>query len=330
MHSAVKMVKVLRGDFEESAHFGHAVVADAKGGVIESWGDIDRITLPRSSSKILQAIPLIESGAAKKYHLNSEHLALACASHDGALIHTNIIQEWLKDIGKTDADLRCGAQMPNDIEASSTLIKGGKMPYQFHNNCSGKHTGFLTLSKFLNGGSDYHNADHPVQMAVKECFEEMTGTSNAGYAIDGCSAPNFACTLVGLAQAMATVAEANEINSSIRVNANFKLLEAMIKHPDLVAGEKRACTELMRASNKRVVVKTGAEAVFIAILPDLKLGIALKIEDGSTRASEAVIAELLARYGVLDRNHPLVKKRLQGPIINWNGIKTGEYRVCFD
>ena len=330
MHSAVKMVKVLRGDFEDSAHFGHAVVADAKGGVVESWGDIDRITLPRSSSKILQAIPLIESGAAKKYHLNSEHLALACASHDGALIHTNIIQEWLKDIGKADADLRCGAQMPNDTGVSSTLIKDNKMPCQFHNNCSGKHTGFLTLSKFLNGGSDYHTVDHPVQLAVRECFEEMTNTSNAGHAIDGCSAPNFACTLVGLAQAMAIVAEANEINSSSRVGATSKLLEAMIKHPDLVAGEGRACTELMRASNKRVVIKTGAEAVFIAILPELKLGIALKIEDGSTRASEAVITELLARYGVLDREHPFVRKRLQGPITNWNGIKTGEYRVCFD
>ena len=165
---------------------------------------------------------------------------------------------------------------------------------------------------------------------MKECFEEMTNTSNAGHAIDGCSAPNFACTLVGLAQAMATIAEANEITSSSRVNASFKLLEAMINHPDLVAGEGRACTDLMRAANKRVVVKTGAEAVFIAILPELKLGIALKIEDGSTRASEAVIAELLARYGVLDRNHPLVRKRLQGPITNWNGIETGEYRVCFD
>lgn len=330
MHSAVQMVKVMRGDFEESVHFGHAVVADARGGVIESWGDISRMTLPRSSSKILQAIPLIESGAAYKYYLNSEHLALACASHDGALIHTNIVQEWLKDIEKSDSDLRCGPQMPNDNIASSVLIKDNKKPCQFHNNCSGKHTGFLTLSKFLCGGSDYHALDHPVQQTVKECFEEMTNTSNAGHAIDGCSAPNFACTLVGLAQAMATIAEANEISSSSRVKASFKLLEAMINHPDLVAGEGRACTDLMRASNKRVVVKTGAEAVFIAILPELKLGIALKIEDGSTRASEAVIAELLARYGVLDRNHPLVRKRLQGPITNWNGIETGEYRVCFD
>ena len=147
MHSAVQMVKVMRGGFEESVHFGHAVVANARGEVIESWGDINRMTLPRSSSKILQAIPLIESGAANKYCLNSKHLALACASHDGALIHTNIIQEWLKDIEMSDSDLRCGAQMPNDDTASSVLIRDSKKPCQFHNNCSGKHTGFLTLSK---------------------------------------------------------------------------------------------------------------------------------------------------------------------------------------
>ena len=330
MHAAVEMVKVLRGEFEESVHYGHAVVADARGEIVESWGDFNRITLPRSSSKILQALPLIESGAADKYNLNSQHLALACASHDGASLHTDIIKKWLKKIERSDSDLRCGAQIPNNIEASSNLIKGDNSPCQFHNNCSGKHTGFLTLSKYLSSSHEYHSVEHPVQKAVKECFEEMTGTINAQHVIDGCSAPNFACTLLGLAQSMAIISEANEISSSSRINASYRLLNAMLEHPDLVAGEGRACTELMRASKMRAAVKTGAEAVFVAILPELKLGIALKIEDGSIRASEAVIAELLVRYGVVERDNPLVKKRLLGPITNWNGIKTGEYHVCFD
>ena len=329
MSKAVPMVKVLRGDFEESIHVGHAVVSNSKGDILEAWGDPDRITLPRSSAKILQAIPLIESGAADKYFLKSKHLALACASHQGAYAHTNIVREWLCAIDRSDNDLRCGTHFPSDNYAHQTLIKENEKPCQYHNNCSGKHVGFLTLSKYLNGDQEYHCLEHPVQQAVKSCFEDLTNTSNALSAIDGCSAPNFACTLIGLAQSMAIISEANEVSSSSRTRAAYTLLQAMLEYPDLIAGDGRACTELMMAIDKRAAIKTGAEAVFVAIIPELKLGIALKIEDGNMRASEAVIAELLVRYDILDRNHPMAIKRLKGPITNWNGIKTGEYKICF-
>ena len=130
----------------------------------------------------------------------------------------------------------------------------------------------LTLSKYLNGDRDYHYLEHPVQQAVKSCFEDLTNTSNALSAIDGCSAPNFACTLNGLAQSMAIISEANQISSSSRTRAAYKLLQAMLEHPDLIAGGGRACTELMMAIGKRAAIKTGAEAVFVAIIPELKLG----------------------------------------------------------
>ena len=329
MSKAVSMVKVLRGDFEESVHVGHAVVSNSKGDILEAWGDPDRITLRRSSARILQAIPLIESGAADKYFLKSKHLALACASHQGAYAHTNIVREWLCAIDRSDNDLRCGTHFPSDNYAHQILIKKNEKPCQYHNNCSGKHVGFLTLSKYLNGDQEYHCLEHPVQQAVKSCFEDLTNTSNALSAIDGCSAPNFACTLIGLAQSMAIISEANEVSSSSRTRAAYTLLQAMLEYPDLIAGDGRACTELMMAIDKRAAIKTGAEAVFVAIIPELKLGIALKIEDGNMRASEAVIAELLVRYDILDRNHPMAIKRLKGPITNWNGIKTGEYKICF-
>ena len=329
MSLAIPMVEVLRGDFVESIHFGHAVISNSNGEIIEAWGDQNRLTLPRSSSKILQAIPLVESGAARNYNLKSEHLALACASHQGSEIHTNIIKKWLNAIDKTDNDLHCGKQFPSDPLAYGELIKNNCKPCQYHNNCSGKHVGFLTLSEHLKGDPDYNQLDHPVQKAIKSCFEDLTHTANADSAIDGCSAPNFACSLHGLAQSMAIISEANEISSSSRTIATYKLAQAMLEYPHLVAGEGRACTELMLAMNQRVVVKTGAEAVFIAIIPELKLGIALKIEDGNMRASEAVITELLVRYNMLDRKHPMAIKRLKGPIRNWNDIKTGEYRICF-
>jgi L-asparaginase II len=153
----------------------------------------------------------------------------------------------------------------------------------------------------------------------------MTETSNLGFAIDGCSAPNFATTVYGLARAMSKMASLNTNN--LRDKARTKLVEAMVTHPDLVAGEGRACTELMRAMDGKVAVKTGAEAVFIAIIPEKQIGIAVKIIDGGTRAAESAITALLIKYGVLDKSNPIAKKWLFGPIKNWRGTVTGEMKL---
>ncbi|MEO0356966.1 MAG: asparaginase, partial [Pseudomonadota bacterium] len=257
------------------------------------------------------------SGAARRYGLTSEHLALACASHQGAAIHTDRVDRWLSDLGLQDSDLRCGPQDPQDLAARDRLIKADQSPCRIHNNCSGKHAGFLTLAQDMGAGPDYHDPDHPVQLAVKQAFEDFVGEDSPGFGIDGCSAPNHACSIQGLARAMAQCAVSD---------TTAELRDAMIAHPDLVAGETRACTELMRAA-PGVVVKTGAEAVYTAIIPSLKLGIAVKIEDGAMRASEAVIAALLGQLGVLDPNHPAARKRRFGPIRNWDGLVVGETRV---
>ncbi|MFY0693235.1 MAG: asparaginase [Paracoccaceae bacterium] len=326
MTQAVSMVEIWRGAFLESEHSGHAVVSDATGQIVEAWGDPDKIILPRSSCKMLQALPLLESGAAQAAGLGSEHFALACASHSGGAIHTDRVQKWLAELGLSDAALRCGVQLPSDLEARNALIRAYEEPCQFHNNCSGKHSGFLTLSKHLGGGPEYIDPDHVVQRAVREAFEEMTGMSSPGFAIDGCSAPNFATSMLGLARAMAAMATPDV--DTVRGRAASSLVAAMAKHPELVAGEGRACTELMRACDGRAVVKTGAEAVFIAILPEKGLGIALKIMDGGTRAAEAAVAGLLVKYGALDASHPTAKKWITGPIRNRRDIVTGEMRFA--
>lgn len=326
MSGSEQLVEVWRGDFLESQHRGHAVICDEAGEIVESWGDPTQVILPRSSCKMLQALPLIASGAAASYGLTSEQLALSCASHQGAAIHTDRVQAWLKALGKTDADFRCGSQMPNDIPARDGLIKTDNSPCQYHNNCSGKHSGFLTLADHLGAGPEYIEADHPVQMAGKDAFEEMTGETSPGFAIDGCSAPNYACTVHGLARAMSAFAAADENGGGFQPAA-VQLRNAMMTHPDLVAGTTRACTELMQAA-PGVALKTGAEAVFIAIIPSLKRGIAVKIEDGAFRASEAVITGLLSRLGVLDANHPAALKRLGGPIRNWAKRETGSMKLA--
>ncbi len=325
MSLSVPMIEIWRGNFLESQHRGHAVVCDSGGSIIESWGNPDQVILPRSACKMLQALPLIESGAAEQFKLTSEHLALSCASHQGAFIHTSKVRDWLSELDLNDKAFRCGPHSPSDKKARYELIKGGNEPCQYHNNCSGKHCGFLTLNQYLGGGPEYIDYAHPVQSLARDAFESMTETSNLGYAIDGCSAPNFATTVHGLARAMSKMAGFSSNN--LREKAKEKLVNSMIKHPDLVAGDGRACTELMKAMDGKAAVKTGAEAVFVAIIPSKRIGIAVKIVDGGTRAAEAAVTALLIKYGVLDIRNPIAKKWLFGPIKNWRGKITGEMKL---
>lgn len=322
MSDGVILAEVWRGAFRESVHRGHAVICEAGGEIVEAWGDPGAIVLPRSSAKMIQALPLIESGAAEAFGLTGAHLALACASHNGALIHTDPVREWLEVLGLGDDDLRCGPQEPNDEQARNDLIKRDLSPCQVHNNCSGKHCGFLTLGKHLGAGPEYIEADHPVQLAALEAFERVTKEPSPGFGVDGCSVPNFATSLHGMARAMAHFA------ASAAETPEQRLVQAMVTHPALVAGEGRACTRLMRATEGKVALKTGAEAFFVAILPEQKRGIALKIADGGTRAAECVIAALLVRLGALPAAHPEALAFTNGPIRNRRGLVTGHLRAA--
>jgi L-asparaginase II len=292
------MVELWRAGLVESRHQGHAVICNAGGAVVEAWGDAEAVIYPRSACKMIQALPWVESGAADG--LGEDLLALACASHQGAPMHTARVAAWLEAMGLSEADLRCGAHAPYDRDAADSLIREGRQPCQLHNNCSGKHAGFLAYTRHLRAGPEYVDPNHPVQQAVRAAVEELTGVPSPGYGIDGCSAPNFATTLAGLARAMARFAAATEGQGDARERAMVRLRTAMMAHPELVAGEGRACTGLMRAMAGRVAVKTGAEGVFTAILPEARLGVAVKIADGAGRAAEAVIATLLVRLGVLE------------------------------
>ncbi|MCU0815274.1 MAG: asparaginase [Cypionkella sp.] len=323
---AQPMVELWRGGQKESAHAGHAVVW-GDSGLLEAWGNPAEVIFPRSSCKMIQALPLVESGAADAAGLTDRHLALSCASHQGAALHVGMAARWLADLGLGEGDLRCGAHEPYDREERDRLIRGGEVPCQLHNNCSGKHCGFVTASRHLKAGPEYVEIDHPLQRAIRQATEEVTGEAVAGWGVDGCSAPNFAMSLTGLARAMQAFAAARE-DGSMRERAMVRLHRAMARHPELVAGEGRACTELMRAMDHRVAIKTGAEAVFVAILPERRMGIAVKIADGATRASEAVITALLARYGVLEAGHPMAQKRLPGRQRNWRGRETGELHLA--
>jgi L-asparaginase II len=323
MTDPVTMVETWRGTLPESRHRGHAVVADASGGIVAAWGDPEAVIFPRSSCKMLQALPLVESGAADG--LSLERLALACASHNGAEMHVSRVSAWLSDLGMAEPDLRCGPQVPDDAPERHRLRAAGAPPCQLHNNCSGKHAGFLMLGRHLGAGPEYVEIDHPVQKAVRAAFEETTGVDSPGWGVDGCSAPNFATSVRGLAVAMARMADPRGLGRT-RGDAARRLVAAMVAHPALVAGEGRACTELMEAMDGAVAVKTGAEAVFVAIVPARGIGVALKIEDGATRASECAIAALLVRLGLVEADDPAVARRLLPAIVSRRGFPAGSIR----
>ncbi len=322
MSGSVPIIEFWRGEMLESQHRGFAVVCDTSGQIVEAWGDPDKMIFPRSACKMIQALPLVESGAADGNGLTTEQLALSCASHIGSAIHTDRVAAWLDQLDLTDDDFRCGAHEPYDPAVRDHLMCSSTAPCQAHNNCSGKHSGFLTLNKWMNGHADYIELDHPVQQACLEATERMTGITSPGHGIDGCSAPNFATSMTGLARAMSLFAGASDQSAAGR------LRDAMRMHPELVAGEGKACTELMRALDHKVTIKTGAEGVYIAILPEQGLGIALKAEDGATRASEAAITALLAKYAGLPLDHPMAKKRLGGPILNCRGTNTATSKIA--
>ena len=316
------MVEVLRNNHVESLHFGSAIVIGPDKKPIFECGDIDKLIYPRSAMKMIQAIPLLDSGAAESYNLGPKQIALSCSSHQGSRLHTSLIKSWLVNLGVTEKTLLCGVQPPSDKLHRQKLRDLGKRPTELNNNCSGKHAGFLTYCLYHKLSLEYNNVNHPIQEEIKNTLQELSGETIENYGIDGCSAPNFMCSLRGLGSAMFRLADSKRLGN-IRGKSISNILRSMYSFPDLVAGDGRACSELMLAANSLTIVKTGAEGVFVAVIPEKRLGVALKILDGSTRAAELAIALILVRLGVMAKDHPAVKKRLFCQIRNWNGQVTG-------
>ncbi len=317
------LVEVTRGTMVESRHAGSVAVLDAKGKVRLSCGDIAQPIYPRSAIKPIQAMPLIETGAAETYKLSDVEIALACASHGGEPRHVAAVLTWLGRIGCTVDDLECGAHPPSHDQAAIALYRANGQVTQLHNNCSGKHTGFLTLAKHMGWPTrGYIRAEHPVQQAVLKCLEDLCGTALGGGAkgIDGCGIPVVGIPVERLALAMARIADPGGLVPT-RVAAIQRIRQAMTREPFYVAGSGRFCTRLMTALGGEVVAKTGAEGVYMAALPGLGLGICLKIHDGAARASQIALAAVLERLGIAGA-HELATTHVS----NVAGLRVGEVR----
>ncbi len=320
------LVEVTRGALVESIHRGAIAIANAAGTLVQTLGDVETPVYPRSSLKPIQALPLVESGAAEAFKLSDDEIALACASHSGEPMHTTRVAAWLERIGCGDADLACGAHPARYAPVREAMLCGGETPTRIHNNCSGKHAGFLTLARHLGAPTaGYERHDHPVQQAVAKALADLAGIdADMPWGVDGCAAPNFALPLSGFARALAKLADPSALPAP-RADAARRIIAAMTAHPELVSGTGRSCAVLMRAGKGRVAVKTGAEGVFAAIIPEAGLGIALKIDDGATRASETAIAALLEKLGLL-HGDAAATALARADVINTRAAIVGEMR----
>ncbi len=325
------VVEVTRGPLVESRHRGALAIAGADGRIVLSLGDTKAPVFPRSAVKLLQALPLVESGAARAFAFTDAEIALACSSHNGEPVHVETARSMLAKAGLNEDYLECGPQPPARDEDRFALREAGIAPGRIHNNCSGKHAGMLAVACFM--GVDprgYSGANHPVQQRVRQVMEEITGVPLTAErcGIDGCSIPTWAAPLDSWAIAFAKVASGRGVDAG-RAEALAHLRSAATNHPFMVAGTGRFCTILMDRLGASAFVKTGAEGVYCAALPETGLGIALKIDDGGARAAECLMAAATALHaGLSEAQQVSLSDLVALPVKNRVGITVGGIRVA--
>jgi L-asparaginase II len=322
------LVEVTRGGRAESRHRGAVAVVDVDGASVLALGDVAHPVFPRSAVKALQALPLVEGGAADAYGFGARELALAQASHGGEQAHVEGVAAMLAAIGLSEADLECGSHMPSHPASARALIRQDSEPSQLHNNCSGKHANFLGLARHL--GIDHRGyvaAAHPVQATIRDTMEALTGAVHAvdECGTDGCSIPTYAVPLTALARGFARFTTGSGLPPE-RAAAARRLYDAAVSEPYYVAGTGRFCTEAMTLLAGAALLKTGAEGVFCAAIPALGLGVALKCDDGATRASEAMMAAVLAR--LFPQHEEALRRWTNAPVLTRRGAKAGEVRAA--
>jgi L-asparaginase II len=324
-------VETRRGAIPESRHVVHAAVVDGDGRLVAHAGEPELVTFWRSAAKPFQALPLLLDGAAERFDLTREQLALACASHSSEPQQVALVREFLRKIDCTEGDLMCGPHRPLSESVARDYETRGVRLTAAYSNCSGKHAGMLALAKHHGWPTEFYaRLAHPVQ---QRCLAEVSRATDVpvdrvGVAVDGCGVACFALPLRNMALAYARLGmrdagfEMRDDASRISHPAS-RILEAMLHHPDLIAGQGRPCTDMMRAHPGRVVTKVGAEGVYSALLVREGLGVALKVEDGHGPASALAMAAVLAELGLVPQPESLLVR----PIANSRGETVGEMRV---
>ena len=321
------LVELTRGNWVENRHRAAFVVCDADGGVVARSGETSRPIFPRSAIKSMQALAIFSSGADKRFALDDEELALACASHQGEAAHQQGVARFLAQLGLGVADLECGAHAPTSPAAREAMRACQEAPNALCNNCSGKHAGMLSVALALGvPTAGYVDREHPVQLAVRAAIESVIGEplrlDHCG--TDGCSIPTWAAPLDAFAQGFARMATGQGLSDATAAAAQ-RIFDAATSHPFLVGGSDNLDSDAMAAFGGRLMLKGGAEGVYCGALRDKGLGFALKIDDGNAAASRALVAALLLELAEPDEAaRALLERQASQPILNVRKRVVGE------
>lgn len=326
------LVEITRGPVVESNHQVMAVVVNESGSNIFSWGNTQYLTMPRSAIKMLQALPLIESGAADKLQLEEKHIALACSSHRGEKIHTSTIHQWMERAGFDESALACGPHWPSNEAAAHEMIRAGQKPTAICNNCSGKHTGFITTCLHLKEPiKGYHLYEHPMQKRLRQVMTETMkiDLTKTAFGIDGCGIPTHAVPLKAVATGMSALIDPHQ--PAARKAAAARILRAVRNNPVYLSGTDDFTSVIIEKTEGRSIVKNGAEGVFAGVIPEKGLAFAVKAADGASRAAQVATASILLRYGGLTEvEFKSLQKYTQPSVKNWNGEVVGQMRIAPD
>ncbi len=314
----------------ESWHRGSLVVVEG-GRIVHVLGDPDQRVYCRSAVKPLQALPLLECGLAEKLGLGDGETTVMIASHNGTDRHLEAVRSLLERGGLEEEDLRCGPHPPFDREASLGMARRGEKPRRIHNNCSGKHAGFLHQADAAGvPRAEYLHPECASQLLVRRTVAEMAELEDRDLetGLDGCGAPTFRMPLSNLAIAFQNLANPDAL-SPVRSAACRRLLEAAASEPVLLAGEGRFCTALMRAAPGQLMPKNGAEGIYAIGLVDKRIGIAVKISDGNERGYWPVVVELLSQLGLWSEVPAGLSDFRRVPIYNTQKLRVGEVTSAF-
>ncbi|WP_445491379.1 asparaginase [Niallia sp. 03133] len=328
-----KPILVYRGEYVESSHNLHIAVVNKEGKLLYSYGNPERLTFPRSSMKPFQAVPLVETGAADAFDYRPADLALSCASHSGENYHREAVLGILEKLELTEEALQCGTHTPWDLQSYKQLLRAGKDVTPIFSNCSGKHSGMLaTAVHKKEDAASYREVEHPVQQRILTCIEAICEypKDRIQRSVDGCGVPVHQLPLKNAALGYAKLAHPDgmvEQHYAIILN---RIREAMIAHPEMVGGTGRFDTDLMKAYNGRIVSKAGAEAVQCIGLVEEGVGIAIKVEDGGTRAVNVASMEVLKQLGLEDEQiFSVLKNYVTAPVLNARKETIGVVKANF-
>ncbi len=325
------LVELVRGGITESFHRGVVCVVDEHGDVIFSVGDIKQVCFPRSALKYVQHIPLLTSGIFDHYNFTSKELSLMCGSHNGEDQHVEVVNGVLAKIGLDPTCLKCGAQNPTRKSDWIKLIKNGDFAQAVHNNCSGKHAGFLAFNAFHKlDTSNYLSSEFELQRKIKECvahFAELE-TSELTEGMDGCSAPTYAMPVYNQALMYKNLVAPNNKISTDEQNAAKRIIAAVAEYPEMIAGTKRYCTDLMKVTNGRIIGKTGADGVYCLAIPEKKWGISIKVDDGKMGPQYQIAQSVLLELGLLSEEEAtMLNPYYEFDISNFAGNFASQTRV---